>query len=105
MTDFPRLLKDPADSVLYSMDWTDRLPLGVTIISAAIAVTLGDVTALDQTIYGSGVTALSILVSGGWGYPSTGDPQVARQSRVTAKVTLTDGEILSRSFDVICRAL
>jgi hypothetical protein len=100
---FPDLVKDPADVALYAMDWTSRLPAGVTIASIKVSVN-GDVVVIDRTaVYPASV--LSLLVSGGGGFGFTGDPQIGALSVVTVVVTCSDGEIFSRSFNVIARAL
>jgi hypothetical protein len=100
---FPDLIKDPADIVNYTMDWTSRLPTGVKISSIATKVN-GDVTVLDKTAsYPASV--LTLQVSSGSSIGWTGDPQIAVLSVVTVTVTLTDGELFSRSFNVVERTL
>lgn len=97
---FPDLVKDPADTINYTMDWSSRLPSGVKVASAAIQVN-GDCTVVDKTTYPA--TALTLQVSGGSDTGWTGDPQIATLSVVTVVATWSDGEILSRSFNVVER--
>lgn len=99
MATFPDLVKDPADVVNYTMDWTSRLPTGVKIVSSVVTVN-GDITVTDKTSYGGGVTSLTLQVSGGSGFGFTGDNDIADFSVVSIAVTLADGEIMSRSFNV-----
>jgi hypothetical protein len=107
---FPDLIKDPADIVLYTMDWTSRLsalpqigspPAAPKIASAVISVN-GDCLVVDETTYPS-TGVLKLQVSGGSDTGFTGDPQIATLSQVTVVATLSDGEIFSRSFNVIER--
>ena len=103
MTGFPDLVKDPADVVDYTMDWTSRMPAGKQIQSISTAVN-GDCTITDRTAaYPASV--LTLRIAGGSSFGWTGDPAISLLSVVTVVATLTDGEILSRSFNVIERAL
>lgn len=95
---FPDLIKDPADIVNYTMDWTSRLPTAAQIQSIAITVN-GDCAVVDKT--GTYPTkSLTLQVSGGNDTGFTGDPQIATLSIVTVVATLTDQEVFSRSFNV-----
>ena len=107
---FPDLIKDPADVVIYTMDWMSRLsalpkagspPAAPKIESSVISVN-GDCTVADRTTYPS-TGVLTLQVSGGSDTGFTGDPQIATLSQVTVVATLNDGEVFSRSFNVIER--
>lgn len=100
---FPDLIKDPADVVLYSMDWTGRMPGTAKIQMIAVEVN-GDCLVADKTA-SYPATILSLQVSGGSDTGFTGDPQIATLSVVTVVATLTDGEIFSRSFNVVERQM
>ncbi len=97
---FPDCIKDPADVVLYPMDWSSRLPAGVLVASASISVN-GDCTVVDKTTYPAPVLAL--WISGGSDTGWTGDPQIATLSVVTVTATWSDDEVLARSFNVVER--
>lgn len=100
---FPDCIKDPADVLKYTMDWTSRLPSGVQIRSISIAVN-GDCAVVDDTAsYPASV--LTLQISGGSDTGWTGDPQIASLSIVTVIATFTDSEIWSRSFSVIDRQM
>lgn len=102
---FPDLVKDPADILPYSMDWTNRLPGSAQIASIASPIQVnGDCTVVDATAsYPAKV--LTLTVSGGSDTGFTGDPQIATLSVVTVVATLDDGSRMSRSFNVIERQL
>lgn len=103
---FPDLIKDPADVVNYTMDWTTRLAaLSGSPKISSIAITVnGDCTVVDKTgTYPA--TALTLQVSGGSDTGFTGDPQIATLSVVTVVATLSDGEVFSRSFNVVERQM
>lgn len=102
MTAFPDLVKDSVDVASYAMDWASRLPAGVLIASATFTVN-GDVAVTDVTAYPAAV--LLLRVAGGWASGWTGDPQASVLSVVTARAVLGDGQVLSRSFNVIERPL
>ena len=102
-TPFPDLIKDPADVANYTMDWTSRLPAGVKISSITTKVN-GDITLVDKTP-SYPATVLTLQVAGGSSIGWTGDPQIAALSVVAVTVTCTDGEIFSRSFNVVTRTL
>lgn len=97
---FPDCVKDPADTIKYAMDWSSRLPSGVEVAAAVVQVN-GDCTVVDNTAYPA--TVLLMMISGGSDTGWTGDPQLATLSVVTVVATWSDGEILSRSFNVIER--
>lgn len=97
---FPDCVKDPADVVNYPMDWSSRLPVGVNVVSSVVQVN-GDCTVADNTTYPASV--LMLRISGGSDTGWTGDPQTATLSVVTVVATWSDGEVLSRSFNVIER--
>jgi len=100
---FPDLIKDPADVVFYPMDWTSRLPSGVQIASIGISVN-GDCQVTDSTpSYPTAV--LKLKVAGGSSMGWTGDPQSSTLSVVTVIATMADGEVMSRSFDVVERQM
>lgn len=102
---FPDLIKDPADVVNYQMDWTTRLAQlagSPKIASIAISVN-GDCAVADKTVYPA--TVLTLQVSGGSSMGWTGDPQIATLSVVTVVATLSDGEVLSRAFNVVERQM
>ena len=100
---FPDLVKDPADVASYTMDWTSRLPSGVQVSSIRIAVN-GDITVVDKTP-SYPATVLILQVSGGSSIGYTGDPQISALSVVTVVVTCGDGEVFSRSFNVVVKTL
>jgi hypothetical protein len=100
---FPDLTKDPADVANYTMDWTSRLPAGVKIASIVTKVN-GDIVVVDRTP-SYPATVLTLQVSSGSSIGWTGDPQISALSVVTVIATCADGEIFSRSFNVIVRSL
>ncbi len=94
---FPDLIKDPADTIDYTMDWTSRLG-GRRIASAEILIN-GNNGVVDRTEYPA--SALTLRVSGGDSFGWTGDPQIGSLAVVTVVATLSDGQIWSRSFNVV----
>lgn len=96
-------IKDPADIVNYTMDWASRLPSGVKIQSIAVTVN-GDCTVADKTA-SYPATVLTLQISGGSDTGWTGDPQIGTLSVVSVTATFSDGEIWSRSFNVVERQL
>lgn len=99
---FLDLVKDPADIVNYTMDWTSRLSGSAKIASGEIQVN-GDCAVVDKTTYPASI--LTLQVAGGSSTGWTGDPQLATLSVVTVVATLSDGEVFSRSFNVVERNL
>ena len=86
--------KDPSSSLVYSMDWSDWLPLGDTIATVAytLQVRANDPAPLTKSneAVQSGYITLVKLAGG----------QVGKTYTVTAAITTVDGLIDRRNFRV-----
>ena len=88
------ILKDPSSQLTYSMDWTDWLPTGDTLASAAytLQVRANDPAPLVKVSQGTQSGTVSYVeLSGG---------QVGKIYTVTAAITTVDGLTDRRSFRI-----
>ena len=88
------IAKDPSAQLVYSMDWSDWLPVGdsLTQVEYTLQVRANDPQPLVKESSGVQGTDISYVeLSGG---------QVGKIYTVTAEITTNDGLIDSRSFRV-----
>lgn len=86
--------KDPDESKIYTMDWTEGLNDTATISTSTWTVTSGITNAADTIVTGSLKTTLRL----------TGGTAGATYT-CTNRITTSDGETLERSGQVRVRAL
>jgi hypothetical protein len=88
------ILKDPSAELVYSMDWSDWLPAGDSILSAtySLQVRANDPAPLIRGQQG--------VISGNTSFVELSGGQVGKLYTVTAEITTSDGLVDRRSFRV-----
>lgn len=91
---FPDVVKAPTDIVSVPLDWTPFIPAlseDVTVTSHSVSARRGSVVGVDDGIEGAIQT---ITISGG---------DCANFTEVEARIVISDGTDVSRSFRAIVR--